>query len=625
MEWDSLQSRVLEEPYDGDAWDKLISYNESLVNISGISKEKKRIYADFDTLLTRFPYHTTYWKRYVAVAYSMDGLSKSLIILKRALLLFPQSLDLWVDYINILIANNVLKPAEMKATFEQGAKYVGRHFLSHDYWNVYLEWTIKHDGRNSNEFISLLLRIIKIPLYEYSKYYETFTGVMGNFPIKDLIEEKSIEEWINNHYSEQLDRYSIDDIVEANSLDIISSFFEYNFEKIQRETNDRWIYESKLERVDFDLSSLSNQELQPWLDYIKFEMENGNIEQTIALFDRMVIPACLCENVWQMYARYLIQNNCNDSHIDKVFTLACDVFIPSDLLNIRYMYIKYLELVKKDPAQVKNVYLSIISNQNTNGEPVAKYLNYLMSQSSSPQTLIDDILTALNLYRKENDLHSQTTKRQKQEIQTQTLTIHDVDIQNLYSKLTYRTIGQLVVSMTSYYWFTKKISKKHDHEIVKPSVEYWYFYFNFELKEKNITNLTNIINYIKYSSSMSPIDINRLILRYVDYIFKNKTLNELNSTSREILRYFLETDVESSLHEKHFLKIRADGNNDEEAFNLRLWRQNGHPSATCDGRPTNSNPIRVADTLWRKDCFERPKFRNVEKANIPVKYIQESL
>lgn len=652
-QWEVLRRHLQSDEFSEKTYEEITAHHSELVKNHAVlfsqKKELKQlIYGDFKTILARFPYYTTLWKQYASLVETLDGVEGKIKVFERSLFVFPQSLELWVEYVQILVDSRVRPNEEIKDVLERGSGLIGRHFLSHEYWDIYLGFVLEVDGKNSNDYINVLLKIIKLPLHQYSRYYETFMELVPNFSIHDLITEEDLNGFITEKFNNEKD-------ADNDSVEIIDSYFNENFELVQKVTNEKWGFESKITKSDFDFKPLTIDELTPWVEYIDYELNRDDVPSAVSLFERAIVPTCFLNDIWIKYTRFLIQHKVDNSNIVKVFNRACDQFVPFDVLDLRYMYIKFLELVKKDDDSAKKVFLSTISKNNTDCDPVCKYISFLLRKVEDKNSLIGDLLTAVKLYELENYNSSDEESSKKRKLKTsqkeQMLEIHTEDIKTMYGLLTYRTIGQVIVSIVKYQWLElsdivktrETLEKFFKYELVKCNREYWFAYYKFESIQNEKPNLTNLINYVKLHSQLTPNDLNLLLNQYKKYMFKNCKIDELVKQKRDIHRIFLETDIESSTHERHFLKFRLSEENNEETENRRLFRENGHPSSICEGVPMTTNPIPLMEPLLgfkqeilfglkgNKPIYKSktianpvPQFRNVEKANSLLKYNRDS-
>ena len=66
-------------------------------------------------------------------------------------------------------------------------------------------------------------------------------------------------------------------------------------------------FEEKLKRTYFHVKSLDHKQLKTWDQYLDSEIQKGDHERVVVLFERCLIPCALYEQFWAKYAR-LVNN-----------------------------------------------------------------------------------------------------------------------------------------------------------------------------------------------------------------------------------------------------------------------------------------------------------------------------
>lgn len=647
-QWEKLNKDLLDDPYDDNLWNELVSHHEKLITdhfqILRTRKELKELmYSDLDKLITKFPYFEKYWKRYVSIVEKIDGLNACVELLNRATTIFPYSLTLWLDYLNLILTNNNKSKDEIVLIFNKASDTIGYHYTSSKFWDLYLNWAKNNYGENSNDYIKILVKLIKIPLYDYAKYNDMFNKLRDNFQISDLVERTELINFIKEG-NESIEDDKIDEYIESNSTELIESYYNKNLEIVQLRAQEKWKFENEV-KFEFDLNILTNEEINKWNDYIDYEIKTCNLDlnlEVISIFERSLIATCSKDDIWIKYARYMIHHDAKQYKIIAIFNKACDHFVPIEFKSIRYMYIKYMELKLNKIKSCKEIFMSMIKQDSNNPEIVSKYIQFLIENTDGDiNEVLGTILKLVHKFNFQNTSDQQIEKKRKTSSKKNNLTtgtntdINNEDLEKLFDELNLFTIGQLVVNVSYYYWLKLKNINKcrdifmifFDTEAVKSSKSYWYSFFKFEICQINKKNLTNIINYVSINSRLFPKDINFLIEEYNSFIFKNFTVSEITKNQRSLIKNILETDIQSSLYMKHYLKIRLSHDGNEETVDKHIYEQNGHPGAICEGKPILINPIDPnIDNLFDKtEVFQLPKFRNVQKANSNVKYIHESI
>jgi pre-mRNA-processing factor 39 len=75
-------------------------------------------------------------------------------------------------------------------------------------------------------------------------------------------------------------------------------------ERCEAEVEKRLKYEDKIKRTYFHVKPLDVKQLKNWDAYLDFEMEEGNHERIVVLFERCLIPCAPYEQFWGKYARF---------------------------------------------------------------------------------------------------------------------------------------------------------------------------------------------------------------------------------------------------------------------------------------------------------------------------------
>lgn len=636
--WLTLQKEVESEPEDFSKWTKLIDEIEQQVaqntnEISSSHDVKKVIHYDFDRLLGRYPFLSQVWKQYVTIEYTLSGLESSAKVLERAVKAFPQSLDLWLDYININITNKLLPADGIRSLFQKALKLVGRQFMAHPIWDLYIEWEEQNSGHNSNEYLNIYLQIIWIPLYEYARYFEAFTDLRSHFTIRDLIPENTSNTVLSNVLDQlKINGTNWDELDDEKLQTLIDTYFKAIFARTQKGTNERWKYESAITRLQFEPKPVSDEDFKCWADYLDFEEKNGDIEQIICLYERCLITECQYQSVWMRYIRFLIQNTTNEDKVLQCFNNAINRFLLKTDLKIRYMFSKYYELKLHDTEKAENILLEVVKQNPAEYEPVGRIFRLIYRHAKDKDIIIKDALACvMNIHLDMTKKDNISNPRKKRRVDASVTEIKSAKLANLTHILNFKNCSQLVVEVGKIYWLDRHSIKEtrevlikfFNFRIMRSSEPYWLFFVKFEMCEGNTHNLTNIVNYIKFYSEMSITVTNTILSEYNSYMLKNGTTEQISNISRELIRNTLECDMESSTAMKHFLKARLDRDLNEKAVNKRLISENGHPSGVAEARPLISNQIDYELGISELGTAPIPRFSQVERANATVRFAHQ--
>ena len=96
-----------------------------------------------------------------------------------------------------------------------------------------------------------------------------------------------------------------EDKLKAGMKERIVASLVNNHEKCEEEVEKRIKFESKIKRHYFHVKPLDLKQLKNWSAYLDFEIEQGNHERIVVLFERCLIPCAKYEEFWIKYAQYL--------------------------------------------------------------------------------------------------------------------------------------------------------------------------------------------------------------------------------------------------------------------------------------------------------------------------------
>lgn len=123
-------------------------------------------------------------------------------------------------------------------------------FNSHELWNLIIEFETKLKD-DSIELCELYIRVLKVPLYHYSQYYNQFTELNKKFNIELIIPKDELI----NYYKEfgYVDNYDKVSMIEK--YQIVDNYLSNIFNKTQEKVNSNWQFESLFEYTKFDLKT----------------------------------------------------------------------------------------------------------------------------------------------------------------------------------------------------------------------------------------------------------------------------------------------------------------------------------------------------------------------------------
>ena len=175
--------------------------------------------------------------------------------------------------------------------FERGTAAVGQDFLSHPIWDAYLQYEQRMSVDDPNPVnvppaLTILDRIIHIPMHQYARYFEAYTNVCRQRPLSEFLEE----DLITSFRAELPQEVFGNPAAEERALrERVHLYHMEIYQKTQTETTKRWQFESEIKRPYFHVKELDGSQLVNWRRYLEFEEAEGNFERTKFLYERCLV------------------------------------------------------------------------------------------------------------------------------------------------------------------------------------------------------------------------------------------------------------------------------------------------------------------------------------------------
>lgn len=294
--WKRAYEELGEEIDNLERWEEVIQKTEGVLARIRTGHALDVARSVFDKFLTKFPLLFGYWIKYAQLEqqYGDEELVKT--VYERAVAAFPNSIELWVQYLDLETDRD-----RKRALFRRASGLVGQDFLAHPFWDKYLEFCADDD---QVEVVKVLEEIIHIPLHQYARYYEKYRELGAETPES-----------------------------------------QETFQRTATRTNERWQYESRITRNYFHVVELDTDQLDNWDAYLDYMEHNAAIHETVALYERALVPGALYEGLWLRYARW---RNATQPHaqedVRNVYRRAA-VMVPRARPQVRYQWCLFEESV----------------------------------------------------------------------------------------------------------------------------------------------------------------------------------------------------------------------------------------------------------------------------------------
>lgn len=559
--WESAKTAASEDPNNMEKWNDLFDALEGKLEQVKDSKSEiaPAVTRAFNLLLRRFPYLSEYWKRYLILQYKVSGIHDSLEVLEKAVEKFPQSVSLWVDYLNASLAVYELEKSENKEKseavekpeadkektededsttknsrldgirnkFVEAAGTIGLNFNSDAFWDIYIDFETKHSGPEDKRLLDLYMKLISIPLYQYARYYNQISEISKNFGVSEIIPEVALK-----GYLDQFQKSTVDELSTVEQHQIIDTYVYTVFTNTQKKVNEKWSYESALTLREFSVNDLGAilEQSENWKQYIEYEcgiLENdkentAEYEMVVSVFERALVSNCLDSSMWQKYADFLEANPATDQNLpnaDSVYQRAILQFVPLENTEIREKYIQYLMRNEKFDETNEFLLKLIKLYSGTSGvyaksayiHTVRQILS-LWTDTLLKETLMDVLEALVDGYFDRTDRYKKPASGEQTNKDTESKYHLKASFSTALSK-SLNEDGISVVAVAFLQALANKTdsatkirtfyNKFHRNSAFSHSVQFWKFFVEYEgYTHKNLVNLRAVVNHIKTATTL---------------------------------------------------------------------------------------------------------------------------
>ncbi|KAI1415925.1 pre-mRNA-processing factor 39 [Hypoxylon sp. FL1857] len=344
-----IKKYTLEVEADTDnfeSWEKLIRAcegQEGGLNRNSSPQALATLRDVYDRFLLKFPLLFGYWKKYADLEFNISGPESAEMIYERGCASITNCVDLWASYCSFKM-ETTHTPHLVRELFERAATCVGLDFLSHPFWDKYLEYEERQEAQD--KIFAILQRVIHIPMHQYARYFERFRQLAHSRPIKELVPAETLARFRAEVEAESaaygvVSRPELE--VERDIRAKIDTLFYDIFQKTQDETAKRWTYESEVKRPYFHVTELENAQLANWRKYLDFEEGEGDYARTAFLYERCVVTCALYDEFWLRYARWMSAQPGKEEEVRHIYMRAATLFVPISRPGIRLQFAYFEE------------------------------------------------------------------------------------------------------------------------------------------------------------------------------------------------------------------------------------------------------------------------------------------
>uniref|UniRef100_A0A915AYC5 Pre-mRNA-processing factor 39 n=1 Tax=Parascaris univalens TaxID=6257 RepID=A0A915AYC5_PARUN len=324
---------IKENPGDFDAWTRLLQCVEQL-------DETKAAREAYDEFLKRYPYCYGYWRKYAELERRHKHYDRSLEVYERGVRAIELSVDLWLHYLSFVreVAQSQEGAAnKTRMIYDRAIEACGMEFRSDKLWEEYIAWEL-----NNGETLhvgALYDRLLSTPTLLYSNHFDKYQTFVNSYEPDRVIAEDEYNEIFAKVETELKktmdgDLYLEEEFIDDTPPDFIPENGEEPPRKLikrrkhceealramrqeilerrrkkhllnEQEVSRRWAFEESIKRPYFHVKPLERAQLRNWRAYLDYEIERGDPNRIVILFERCLIACAMYEEMWIKYARYM--------------------------------------------------------------------------------------------------------------------------------------------------------------------------------------------------------------------------------------------------------------------------------------------------------------------------------
>jgi len=272
--------------------------------------------------------------------------------------------------------------------FERGANAVGLDFLSHPFWDKYIEFEERLECED--KIFAILERVVHIPMHQYARYFDRFRTLAQTRPLTELLPEDTLAQFRQEVLADpppavqagqqqiKMERGELE--IEREVRSRIDNFHLEIFSRTQTETTKRWTYESEIKRPYFHVTELDEPQLVNWRKYLDFEEVESGFERVSFLYERCLVTCVFYDEFWYRFARWMYAQEGKEEEVRNIYQRASMIFVPISRPGIRIQYATFEESQGR-PDMARAVYESVLECSKLlihgNGVPVLTSSQFL--------------------------------------------------------------------------------------------------------------------------------------------------------------------------------------------------------------------------------------------------------
>lgn len=392
--WNRASAEVVAQPESLDRWQKLVLQAESengfAVNKVASHDTVQRLRATYDALLDRFPLLVHYWARYVGWEFRLGNYERAAALFERARTHLDGSVELWTHYLSFKVETISDNSAEISELFESGRKSIGRHYYSHEFYELYLNFLRSYCAEGEQKYLLLLRTIVEQPIYHYNLFFRRLFLAISSVSEKNLallVPQLALKNFTGDHRQT------------ANKL---KKVFTDLYITTQTRSYQIYSFERHLERQYFSEKFIPQLQLKTWHNYLSFLELNFCHQHVLQTYERCVLITGAYPEFWLRYADFQVSHNhpvaaagvltrgmvyCS-SH--KLLIKLTDVYLVlGNYTRARDLLLEYIKQTAEVPLPVMEKMVSVESLFETDKENLGALLRTAVDNKERLQVLLE--------------------------------------------------------------------------------------------------------------------------------------------------------------------------------------------------------------------------------------------
>lgn len=261
--------------------------------------------------------------------------------------------------------------------YERAAECIGLDFMSHPFWNRYIEYENRLEQHD--RVFAILMRLIHLPLYSYANYFERFRQQSLARPLQDRVPADVFEQWRREleHHAKSIGQpaESMDEVLQQRT----EFYINERYGEISSAVQERWKFEENIKQPFFHVTDVAEPELANWRKYLVFEEQQGDFERIVTLYERCLVTTAQYEEFWLRYVRWMRGQSNESEAVRHILMRASSAFVPVALPAVRLQWALYEEASGRFEI-AEDIYSEFLKNSPGHLEVIRAWANAVRRQ-----------------------------------------------------------------------------------------------------------------------------------------------------------------------------------------------------------------------------------------------------